>query len=613
MIPPSTSYGSLGPGVEEDDFDRLEFNPSDYVQEVERSATSHQHSSFTKPLTLATGLIIVSVAAFTISQYSGLSQKVTSSASLDQINRPVFANLEDYEKEALFRTFVEDYEKKYKTDEYQTKLETFKEFLVLCDARNMAEANNGGTAIHGITQFADLQDVEFQKYLGYAESSATSSVLQGSAETYSGTDTSVDWSSTYATAVQDQGYCMSSWAFASGQQVESDSIRTLGFTTSFTLSMQQLVSCDSTDGGCNGGDPEQALEYVKENGLVYSSSYPYSSTTGESGTCDSTQTDYKISINEYYTLAGTDSTTVENNMINYVMTTGPLMVCVDASTWSSYESGIISVCTTNVNHCVQAVGVDTSAGSWKLRNSWGTTYGESGYVYIKTGENLCGITTVPLYTAPYKYGVTDAPTFTPTLPPTDAPTEAPTGAPIAAQDDDWDDNAVADTTDTTDAAADDDWDDNAASAASPEITESAATTEATTTESAATTDATTTESAATTDATTTESAATTDATTTDASVVENPTETTDASSAGKPSGLSLSSGLVSSGLSTSASVDTASSDKASSSSFVVTTADGDEGVVDGSDSKPNAAGSESSSSSTSSSFVSLAPNPSLRK
>lgn len=46
--------------------------------------------------------------------------------------------LTDYEKEALFRNFVDEFGKMYKTDEYQTKLETFKEYLELVDARNMA-------------------------------------------------------------------------------------------------------------------------------------------------------------------------------------------------------------------------------------------------------------------------------------------------------------------------------------------------------------------------------------------------------------------------------------------------------------------------------------------
>jgi len=441
----------LGPGVEEDDFDRIEYNPSDYIQDPEQKTSAF--SNLYKPVTLASGLLIVSVAALSISQYSGvalssISSKSKSSAKLDEVSRPIFATLEDYEKEALFRTFVEDFDKKYKTDEYQLKLQTFDEFLLLCDARNMAEANNGGTAVHGVTMFADLQDIEYQKYLGYTASTASlNAITMDTVDTYTGTETSVDWSDLYTTAVKDQGYCTSSWAFAAVEQIESDAIRTLGMTTSDNLSPQQLISCDSADGGCNGGDPTQAYEYVLENGLVLDSDYSYSSYEGESGTCDSTKTDYKISVNAYYTLAGSDSTTVENNMINYVKSTGPLTVCVDASAWSSYTSGIISVCTENVNHCLQVVGVNTAEGYWKLRNSWSTSFGESGYVYLKTGENLCGITTTPTYTAPAVFGATAEPTafptFEPTFEPTPAPTEpnsaAPTEQPTEAPmwDDDW--------------------------------------------------------------------------------------------------------------------------------------------------------------------------------
>lgn len=449
-VRPSTSYGSLGPGVEEDDFDRLEYNPSDYIQEPEEQTSALSH--FYKPATLAAGLLIISVAALSISQYSGIGFNLTpkSAAKLDEVVRPVFANLEDYEKEALFRTFVEDFDKKYKTDEYQTKLKTFDEFLLLCDARNMAEANNGGTAVHGVTMFADLQDVEYQKYMGYTASSATLNTISVSTvDAYTGSATSVDWTDVYTTSVKDQGYCTSSWAFAAVEQIESDAIRTLGITTSETLSTQQLVSCDSADGGCNGGDPTQAYEYAVEYGLVLETDYAYASTEGESGTCDSSKTDYKISVTEYYSLAGTDSTTVENNMINYVKSTGPLTVCVDASTWSSYTSGVVSVCTSNVNHCVQAVGVDTGNGFWKLRNSWSTSFGESGYIYLRTSENTCGITTLPTYTKPTMFGVTNAPTETPTAEPTAEPssppfdaTPEPSGEPTpyptyTEWDDDW--------------------------------------------------------------------------------------------------------------------------------------------------------------------------------
>lgn len=74
----------------------------------------------------------------------------------------------------------------------------------------------------------------------------------------------------------------------------------------------------------------------------------------------------------------------EDEMQDYVLSTGPLSICVAASTWSSYSSGIITTCDTVVDHCVQAVGIDTDNDYWIVRNSWGTNWGVKGYIYVKS-------------------------------------------------------------------------------------------------------------------------------------------------------------------------------------------------------------------------------------
>lgn len=72
----------------------------------------------------------------------------------------------------------------------------------------------------------------------------------------------------------------------------------------------------------------------------------------------------------------------------------PVSVAVDASTWSLYSSGILRICGNNVNHGVLLVGVDDNA--WKIKNSWGTNWGENGYIRIAKG-NTCGVCTHGLY------------------------------------------------------------------------------------------------------------------------------------------------------------------------------------------------------------------------
>ena len=67
-----------------------------------------------------------------------------------------------------------------------------------------------------------------------------------------------------------------------------------------------------------------------------------------------------MTLDAYYTVQG------EQSMIDYVKSTGPLSVCIGATEWASYKKGVLSVCSTSVDHCAQIVGVDTSSddGYW---------------------------------------------------------------------------------------------------------------------------------------------------------------------------------------------------------------------------------------------------------
>jgi len=202
----------------------------------------------------------------------------------------------------------------------------------------------------------------------------------------------VDWTGTLTTPVKNQGYCGSCWAFSAAEQIESDSMRTLG--TSYLLSPEQIVQCDRTSQGCNGGWTEHAYKYVTQaGGIETESSYPYSSSSGTTGTCSFDKTKTVIKVTGYKTISG------ESNMASYVQSTGPLSVCLDAESWNSYTGGIMSVCGKSVDHCVQAVGVyPVTGGYWKVRNSWGTSWGESGFIRLAYGANTCDITNDPTYT-----------------------------------------------------------------------------------------------------------------------------------------------------------------------------------------------------------------------
>lgn len=158
--------------------------------------------------------------------------------------------------------------------------------------------------------------------------------------------------------------------------------------TNYVLSPEQLVECDRTSSGCNGGLQERAYNYIKRNGGIEEEvNYPYTSgVNGTTGSCAADKSKFVLTVKSYTKISG------ETDMSNYVLATGPVSIAVDASTWSSYTGGILSVCPTQINHAVQAVGVDTVNGYWKVRNSWSEDWGEAGFIRLKYGADTCGLT-----------------------------------------------------------------------------------------------------------------------------------------------------------------------------------------------------------------------------
>jgi len=292
----------------------------------------------------------------------------------------------------MWDQFKQEYGKSYSTEpEEQTRFSNFLTNLRVAEKRNEAEAANNGTAVHGITKFFDLSEEEFAaRYLRSDASKRVggAAVLEVSEPPKADLGL-VDWSGKYTTPVKDQGYCGSCWAFSATEQIESDLIRTKAYSQ--LLSVEQIVQCDTTSYGCSGGWTENAYNYVKKaGGIELESAYPYTSYQGTTGRCSSNSAKFVATVSGYTTLKS------ESAMASYVQSTGPLSVCVDASSWSSYKGGIMSVCGKSVDHCVQAVGVDTGS-YWKVRNSWGTSWGESGYIRLSYGSNTCAVASDPTY------------------------------------------------------------------------------------------------------------------------------------------------------------------------------------------------------------------------
>jgi len=187
------------------------------------------------------------------------------------------------------------------------------------------------------------------------------------------------------TPVKDQGQCGSCWAFSATETIES--YWALAGNTLVGLSEEQIVDCDTNDGGCNGGNTQTAYQYVySAGGMDTESAYPYNG-GGSSCNFDASGVVAKIQ-NQGSSIDG------EDGIYSQTSTAGPVSVCVAASTWQNYQGGILTSCDTQVDHCVQLTGYynyGQSNAYWNVRNSWGADWGESGYIWVAIGQDLCQI------------------------------------------------------------------------------------------------------------------------------------------------------------------------------------------------------------------------------
>ncbi|GAB2280552.1 hypothetical protein Dimus_015178 [Dionaea muscipula] len=209
---------------------------------------------------------------------------------------------------------------------------------------------------------------------------------------------SIDWRTKGAlNPIKNQGSCGSCWAFSAVCSIESiNQIRTNKLVS---LSEQELVDCDNKDdAGCNGGLMENAFAFVKKNGgLTTESNYPYQA---KDGTCDTTkENSHVVSIDGYEVVPQNDESALMKAVANQ-----PVSVSIDAggTDMQFYSQGVFTgECGTELNHGVVAVGYGTTTATdgttdyWIVRNSWGTGWGENGYIRMQRGidakEGLCGI------------------------------------------------------------------------------------------------------------------------------------------------------------------------------------------------------------------------------
>jgi len=245
----------------------------------------------------------------------------------------------------------------------------------------------------GHNQFSTWTDFEYKRLLGFKMPTET---FEETVLDIEGIPASIDWRSKGAVnAVKNQGQCGSCWAFSATCAVEGRHQIKTGQLLS--LSEQQLVDCDSTSYGCNGGWQSNAFKYLEKHGQELETAYPY---TARDGSCKAASAQGRVDVEAF--------TTVPKQSVSQLkaaIAQGPTSVTIEAdrTVFQMYTSGVLdsTSCGTNLDHAVTAVGYGTEGGKdyYLVRNSWGASWGEQGYIKIAAvkGVGICGIQQISVY------------------------------------------------------------------------------------------------------------------------------------------------------------------------------------------------------------------------
>ena len=201
----------------------------------------------------------------------------------------------------------------------------------------------------------------------------------------------INWTKNgYVSSVKNQLDCGSCWAFSATEAIEGE--WGLKHHKMYNLSEQELVDCSGYLGnnGCGGGTMKMGFEYVIENGLCLNQSYSYNASEG---ICHNQTCTKKVHIDKYHSVAKDNTKQLEK-----AVSKQPISIAIQANlqSFQLYKKGIYSdpMCGSELDHGVLLVGYGHDdyhdMDYWIVKNSWGESWGEKGYMRILKDSNQTG-------------------------------------------------------------------------------------------------------------------------------------------------------------------------------------------------------------------------------
>ncbi len=237
--------------------------------------------------------------------------------------------------------------------------------------------------ITGLKEPAGLGEL-IKKQNAAVESRIDRKMIQGIQAACSAGAADFDWrTANGSTGVRNQRACGSCWAFATlGAYEGSHRIKN---AVAADTSEQDLLDCNTSGYDCDGG--WWAHQYLIDKGIAREADYAYAASKG---TCKTVSTPCKATAWGYVANSASVPTTaaIKQALCQY----GPLSVAVNVTAaFQAYTSGVFNACVPGgVNHGVTLIGWSDAKNAWLIKNSWDTSWGEAGYMWIAYGCNDIG-------------------------------------------------------------------------------------------------------------------------------------------------------------------------------------------------------------------------------